>query len=136
MLMTTITGGCFCKAIQYRIKTGISMAVNCHCNVCRKAGGGAFSSHAVVRERRFEIVSGEENLSSFHLGESVTKHFCRHCGTPVFNSNKRYPGHRMVALGSLDDPTVVTPTANIHCDSQLSWVTLDEQLQNFPQDYS
>lgn len=78
----------------------------------------------------------KKTFHPFILEESVTKHFCRHCGTPLFNSNKRYPGHRMVAVGSLDDPTVVTPTANIHCDSQLSWVTLDEQLQKFPQDYS
>ncbi len=134
--MTMITGACFCKAIQYRIKTGISMAVNCHCTQCRRAGGAAFSSHVVVRERRFEIISGEESLSLFHLGESVTKHFCSHCGTPIFNRNKRYPGQCMVSLGSLDDPTMVTPSANIHCDSQLEWVFLDEQVQNFPQDYS
>jgi hypothetical protein len=42
----------------------------------------------------------------------------------------------MIAVGTLDDPTAVTPTANIHCDSQLDWVNLDEQMQNFPQDYS
>jgi hypothetical protein len=90
----------------------------------------------VVREKRFEIVSQDESLSSFHLGESVTKHFCRHCGTPIFNRNKRYPGHLMVALGSLAEPQAVTPTANIHCESQLDWVSLDTQIQNFPQDYS
>lgn len=134
--MTMITGSCFCKAVQYGIRSEVSMAVNCHCNDCKKAGGGAFSSLVVVRKNRFEIVSGEEHLSHFQLGERVTKHFCKYCGTPIFNRNKRYPSHCMVAIGSLDDPKLVTPTANIHCDSQLDWVTLDERMQNFPQDYS
>jgi hypothetical protein len=42
----------------------------------------------------------------------------------------------MIAIGTLNDPSVVTPTANTHCDGQLAWVTLNERIQNFPQDNS
>lgn len=131
-----ITGSCFCKAVQYRITSAIPLAVNCHCNSCKKAGGGVFSSLAVVREKRLQIISGEESLASFQLGEQVIKHFCRHCGAAIFNRNRRYPGRCMVAIGSLDDPTVATPAVNIHCKEQLPWVKLDEKMQNFAQDYS
>ena len=134
--MTILAGSCFCIAIQYRITSAIPLAVNCHCNSCKKAGGGVFSSLAVIREKRLEIISGEDSLADFRLGNDVVKHFCRHCGTAIFNRNNLYPGRCMVAIGSLDNPASVTPTANIHCESKLDWVKLDEGMQNFAQDYS
>lgn len=133
---TEISGSCFCKAVQYRITAPIPLVVNCHCNHCKKASGAAFSSLAVIREKRLEIIAGREVLASYQLAETLTKHFCRCCGTPIFNRNSHYPGRCMVALGSLDDPTLVTPAANIHCENRLSWVLLDEKLQNFARDYS
>lgn len=132
----SITGSCSCKAVQYRIKSAIAMTVNCHCTRCRKAGGGAFSSLAVVREKHLEFTSGEDHLTTYNLGENVTKHFCRRCGTPIFNRNSHYPGRCMVALGSLDNPKAVVPSVNVHCENRLSWVILDDKMQNFKQEYS
>lgn len=135
-MTSAITGSCFCKTIQYQISATIPMAVNCHCNNCKKISGGAFSSLAVVKENRLEITSGKESLTAFQLSENLEKQFCSHCGTPIFNRNNHYPGRCMVALGSLDDPAVVTPSVNVHCENQLSWVVLDDKLQNFAQGYS
>lgn len=134
--MTAIPGSCFCKEVQYRITSSIRMAVNCHCNSCKKAGGGAFASFAVVREKRLEITSGKQHLATYQLGESVTKHFCSRCGTPIFNRNDHFPGYCMVTLGSLDTPAAVVPSVNIHCESRLAWVTLDDKMQDFAQGYS
>lgn len=135
-MTSAITGSCFCQAVQYRITSAIPLAVNCHCNQCKKAGGGAFSSLAVIRERHLEIVAGEDCLTTYRLGENVAKHFCRHCGTPIFNRNRLYPGRCMVALGSLDNPAAVVPTANIHCASKLAWVLTAAGMQNFEEGYA
>ncbi len=135
-MTTAITGSCFCKTVEYQITSAIPMAVNCHCNNCKKITGGAFSSLAVVKERHLQITSGKESLATYQLSDNLSKHFCSHCGTPIFNRNSRYPGRCMVALGSLDDPAAVTPSVNVHCENQLGWVIIDEKLQNFDQDYS
>lgn len=135
-MTTAITGSCFCKTVQYRIKSAIAMAVNCHCNNCKKISGGAFASLAVVREKHLEITSGEESLATYQLSENLKKHFCSRCGSPIFNRNSRYPGRCMLALGSLDNPAIVTPSVNVHCENRLAWVSLDETLQNFEQEYS
>jgi len=135
-MTTAITGSCFCKTVQYRLKSAISMAVNCHCNNCKKISGGAFASLAVVREKHLEITSGEESLATYQLSENLKKHFCSRCGTPIFNRNSRYPGRCMMTLGSLDNPAIVTPSVNVHCENRLAWVSLDETLQNFDQEYS
>ncbi len=134
-MTTAITGSCFCKAVQYRITSAIPLAVNCHCNNCKKINGGAFSSLAVVKEKRLEITSGMASLATYQLNENLVKHFCGRCGSPIYNSNSRYPGRCMVALGSLDNPTVVTPSVNVHCENRLAWVILDDKLQNFAQEY-
>ena len=135
-MTTAITGSCFCKAVRYQIKSAIPMAVNCHCNNCKKISGGAFASLAVVKEKHLEITSGKESLATYQLSENLKKHFCSRCGTPIFNRNSRYPGRCMMALGSLDNPAVVTPSVNVHCENRLAWVCLDETLQNFEQEYS
>jgi hypothetical protein len=135
-MTTAITGSCCCEAVQYRITSDITMAVNCHCNRCKKAGGGAFSSIAVVREKHLEFTSGEERLTTYQLGDNVAKHFCSLCGTSIFNRNRRYPGRCMVALGSLDNPAAIVPSVNVHCENQLRWVILDGKMENFEQDYS
>jgi hypothetical protein len=134
-MTTAITGSCFCKAVQYRITSAIPLAVNCHCNNCKKINGGAFSSLAVVKEKRLEITSGMASLATYQLNENLVKHFCGRCGSPIYNRNSRYPGRCMVALGSLDNPTVVTPSVNVHCENRLAWVILDDKLQNFEQEY-
>lgn len=108
------TGSCFCEKVQYRITSSILTAVNCHRNSCQKAGGSVFTSLAVVKKKHFEITSGEPYPGTYKLGDRVTKHFCRCCGTPIFNSNERYPGRCMVTFGSLDEPKLVVPTVNIH----------------------
>lgn len=131
-----ISGSCFCKAVQYRITSPIPLAVNCHCNSCKKAGGGVFSSLAVIREKHLEITCGKEFLATYQLGENLEKHFCSRCGTPIYNRNSRYPGRCMVALGSFDNPSVIIPSANIHCENRLTWVLLNDKMQNFEQGYN
>ncbi len=135
-MTTAITGSCFCKVVQYRITSAIPMAVNCHCSHCKKISGGAFASLAVVREKHLQITAGKDCLATYSLSENIEKHFCRHCGSPIFNRNSRFPGRCMVALGSLDDPEGVVPSINVHCENKLSWVLLNDKMQNFAQDYS
>lgn len=135
-MSTMITGSCFCKAIRYRITSAIPLAVNCHCNNCKKMVGGAFASLAVVKERRLEITSGKEALATCQLSENLLKHFCSRCGSPIFNRNSHYPGRCMIALGSLDNPAIVVPSVNVHCENRLAWVNLDDTMQNFAKAYS
>jgi hypothetical protein len=36
----TITGGCQCGAVRYRIEGDLGRASICHCRMCQKAFGG------------------------------------------------------------------------------------------------
>ncbi len=116
------SGGCHCGKVAFSIDGRVLNVVNCHCSICRRANGGAFSSYLVVKDEAFEIVRGAELLTRYAMSEQGEKNFCRICGSPVFNRNKRYPGVTIVHLGCLDSAEKLSPTVNIFCESMLPWV--------------
>ena len=126
-----ITGSCLCRSVKYVITNPIKAVANCHCNTCKKITGGVFETIAVIGEKDLEITAGEETLTTYQVSEHALKHFCRTCGTPIFNLHKKYPGNCMVHVGSLDRPSLVEPAINIFCESMLPWVKGIADLQSF-----
>lgn len=124
--MADHTGSCGCGEIQYTVSMPIKRVSNCHCNMCRKMNGSAFSSYAIVCDSKLEV-RGEPAI--YPVTENVEKYFCGTCGTPLFNSNKLYPGARMVYLGSLQDHQRLEPSFNVYCESQVPWVL---HLNDYP----
>lgn len=120
------SGGCHCGEVVFKIDGPVLNVVNCHCSICRKANGGAFSSYVVVPDEAFEIVEGREMLTRYGMSEKGEKNFCRLCGAPIFNRNKLYAGVTVVPLGGFDDPALFSPTVDIFCTDRLPWVTPGE----------
>lgn len=127
----SFTGSCLCKEIQYRTTSGFEMTGNCHCTICRKITGGPFESFAVIDEKVFELTQGQENLTSYPISEKAKKLFCTICGTPIFNRHVALPGKLIVHIGSLDDPSSLTPVFNIHCKNMLPWVSSIGEIRSF-----
>lgn len=128
-----ISGSCFCSAVQFKVNSAPRAVVNCHCNFCRKHSGAAFSTYAAVPEAALEIISGTDSISSFQVEEDAHKHFCKQCGSPIFNKNARYPGLCMIYLGGISGSSSIAPTANIYCESQLDWVPSITDIRSFDQ---
>lgn len=125
-------GGCLCGEIRYKLKSEIRSVVNCHCNFCRAHSGGAFATYAVLTHSDLELIEGESKLSAFEAEEG-RKHFCRTCGTPIFNLNTRYPGLCMVYLGTLAENRDLLPVVNIWCEDMLAWIESIKSMPSFPQ---
>ena len=83
--------------------------------------GSAFSSYAVIPHKALAL-SGEENVSEYRVTEGARKHFCKKCGTPLFNVNVKYPGVCMLYLGVLEENAGHSPSVNVFCESMLGWV--------------
>ena len=127
------SGSCFCNAVQFKVSGAPKAVVNCHCNFCRKHSGAAFSTYVAVPETELEIIAGADFISSFLVKEDSHKHFCKQCGTPIFNKNARYPGLSMIYLGGISGLPGIAPTANIYCESQLEWVPSIAEIRSFAQ---
>ncbi len=126
-----LTGSCQCGQVRYQVAAEKLVAANCHCNICKKLTGSAFSSIVLVDERAFTLLAGEELLTHYTVSERASKHFCSRCGSPVFNRHTGFPGKRLIALGTLDDPAAVTPGVNVFCESMLAWTAAVGSLPSF-----
>lgn len=126
-----ITGSCFCNSVKYIVHGPIKAVANCHCGLCKKTTGAVFATIAIIGESDFELLEGKDTLITYQISEKATKHFCRTCGTPIFNLHKKYPGNYMTAVGSFDDPSLATPAINIFCESMMPWVKEIADLKCF-----
>lgn len=131
--MSDFSGSCSCGAIRYRVEGEIKSVVNCHCNMCRKMNGSAFSTYVAVVDDDFELLSGQP--ASHQVSENATKRFCGDCGTPIYNSNPKYAGLKILHLGSIDDSLDIEPRANIYCESQLGWPDRLSEISKLPQGF-
>lgn len=65
-------------------------------------------------------------------GSTVTRLFCADCGSPLFGRNSGMPGFMTVSLGTLDDPSGLSPQVAIFARSRRTWDVMDPALATFP----
>jgi hypothetical protein len=129
--MSRFTARCSCGAIRCAIDAPLDMVVNCHCTDCRRMNGSAFSSMVVAPANAVEVTEGASGLATYALTEAATKHFCTRCGTPLFNTNSRFPAMKMIYLGVIDGHERLAPSFNAYCRSKLGWVDRIPELTSF-----
>jgi hypothetical protein len=122
---------CSCGAIRCAVAHPLETVVNCHCTDCRKMSGCAFSSMVISPASATQLTGGEELLGAYALSDAATKYFCTRCGTPLFNTNSRHPGLRMLYLGAVDQHEQLTPSFNAFCRSKLGWVDRIPELTSY-----
>jgi hypothetical protein len=45
---STYKGSCHCRAVEWTAKLGTAEHILCHCDTCKKLGGGAFSLNQII----------------------------------------------------------------------------------------
>ena len=98
--MTTHKGGCHCGAVAFEIEAPANIdAKDCNCSICSKSG----FLHLFVSRNNFNLLSGEDDLSTYTFGTGVAKHyFCRHCGVKSFYIPRSHPDGYSVNARCLD----------------------------------
>lgn len=64
-------------------------------------------------------------------GKPIERRFCPECGSSVMDEAEMMAGVVMIAIGTLDDPSWVRPTAQIYCASAQPWVQLGRKMKTF-----
>jgi len=132
-------GGCACGAIRYTLDDA-PYAVNCcHCTDCRREGGSAFAVNAAI-EASLLHATGPEPLTD-HLpsasGAGQVVRRCPQCHTVLWSHYGALgPRAAFVRAGTLDDPALCPPTAQIWTAGKLPWVVLDPAIPAFAQFYA
>ena len=125
-------GGCHCGNIRYIIESEYFIADYCHCDICRKISGAPVSAFLIVPRKDFTYTQGlpRQYASSAY----AVRDFCGDCGsTLVFWRNEVNDGcndtrFTEIAIGSLDCPEIIAPSAHFWTSRQLPWFNTDDNL--------
>ena len=60
-------GRCICGQVKYSVSGLVLQVVACHCTLCRRMSGSAYSSYVVVKEQDFSVDHGKEGLTSYEV---------------------------------------------------------------------
>lgn len=129
MTTTERTGGCLCGQVRYRLIGEPVVSRICWCRDCQHIAGNG-TANAIFPTDAIEI-TGEVAAftSTADSGNQVSRRFCARCGAHLFADNTGRPGLTVVRAGTLDDPSSVTPSANIWASSAPAWACLDSAME-------
>ena len=100
---TNIFGGCHCGAVRFRVKVRKYEAIDCNCSICQKKG----ILHLIVPPEDFELLKGEDNLSTYTFNTGIAKHhFCKTCGIHPFYRPRSHPNDYDVNVRCLDGAAI------------------------------
>lgn len=131
MSTLTLRGGCLCGAVRYEIEGPIEASEHCHCGMCRKAHGAAFSTNAVVESARLKVLDATGSLTTYESSPNRRKCFCGRCGSQLFIRRSNRPEITVVTLGTLDDDPVGRPSRHVFTQSKAPWFDIDGVLPRF-----
>ena len=97
--LENVEGSCLCGAVTLKAAEVAPHFTACHCEICRKWGGGPYLAVSCTSEVRFD---GEEHVGVFDSSQWAERGFCTKCGTHLFyrlKHNQRYG----IPLGLIDE---------------------------------
>jgi hypothetical protein len=97
-LSTVAQGSCLCGAVKVSTTHINHHIAACHCNMCRKWGGGALLGVESNGEVHF---SGEENIGIYQSSQWAERGFCKNCGSHLFYRLKEN-NHYYIPVGIFD----------------------------------
>jgi aspartate-semialdehyde dehydrogenase len=125
----TVTGQCRCGACRLEIKADTLPPVYaCHCHICQRASGSAFSVQALVREADLAVTGPIVVHEITTEDRTSIQRFCGTCHSRVYNTNTRRPQIAVVRAGLLDRSEELYCRAHIFTQYKQKWVTLPKDV--------
>lgn len=121
----SLSGGCQCGAVRFRVDGEPGRASICWCRMCQKAYGGPFGSLVTVRTSDLTWTRGER--SRFQSSEAIKRGFCAACGTPL--TYEYNDAHIDLSTFAFDDTSAVEPVVQLAIDGRPAWM---EHLADMP----
>jgi hypothetical protein len=118
-------GSCLCGDVAWEIATAPAWMTHCHCSLCRKAHGTAFSTFAGVPASAFRWARGESGVRSFASSDVLSRTFCGRCGSKLPVS-WRDVVH--VPVGTLDGDLAARPRRHLFTGSKAPWHEIHDAL--------
>ncbi len=133
-MKTIYLGSCLCGEIKYQVSDISPQMGHCHCQMCRKFHGAAFSTFGEVAVANFKWLQGESLIKSYHADNGTVRKFCGECGSSLIFVPSNDQGKVIeFSLGTLDSDIEQTPDAHIFIANKANWFEPSDQLPQFAQ---
>lgn len=123
-----LQGSCLCGGVRYEINGELGAVTNCHCSLCRKMSGSAFSSGSTIAAAAFHFVAGQDLLKEWESSPGYHRVFCGRCGSPILKKKDKDPEHLRFRPGTLDSDPGVKISKHTHVRSKAPWVEIKDGL--------
>lgn len=124
-----IKGGCLCNRVQYEIIGPLFDADNCHCSMCRRQHGAAFSTYAEFHPGNFKWISGKDSVKIYETSTGAGWCFCSVCGSSLGGTEKGRI--TTVTLGTVKGDPGIKPESHIFVGSKAQWYEINDDLPQF-----
>jgi hypothetical protein len=119
-------GSCLCGAVSLS-KTDMSNKISaCHCNMCRKWGGGALLVVECGSDVSFE---GEENIGFYQSSEWAERGFCNKCGSHLFYKFKQNNQY-YIPVGLFDNSEGLVFEHQVFIDEKPEYYSFANETKN------
>ena len=76
----SLTGRCFCGAIEIEVEGSPEAMGYCHCSSCRSWSGGPVNAFSLWKPEAVTVKKGGENLATYQKTELSQRQYCAKCG--------------------------------------------------------
>jgi len=121
-------GQCLCGQIKYEADAVDQKMGHCHCSMCQKFHGAAFSTYASTAKQNFRWLSGESELRVYLAENGTKRKFCGSCGSSLIFESADDNGLTEFALATLDASPSLNPDAHIYLSTKVDWLTINDDL--------
>ena len=129
-----IEGGCRCGEVRYTLAVeALPPAYACHCHVCQRWSGSAFSLNVLLGEDQLEVQGPVETLEIRTEDRVSSQRVCAKCHARIYNTNTRRPGVAVLRAGTLDRSEELECGAHIFTAYRQRWFELPEGVPTWPE---
>jgi hypothetical protein len=114
--------------VKYEIDSDIKKITHCHCSLCRKMSGSAFSTGATIPAASLRLVAGKELIRAWESSPGYFREFCGRCGSPILKRKAKDPENLRLRVGTLDSDPGISPSQHLHVGSKAPWMEIDDNL--------
>lgn len=130
----TMTGGCQCGRVRYRVEADPAEAYLCHCRMCQKATGGVAAAFVGVERADVDW----HGVPDWYESSPIARRpFCSRCGTPLGFAFREGSDRMDLTIGSFDDPAPFRPKHHFGVESlHEAWIDTSALPRHRADDYA
>jgi hypothetical protein len=125
-----LKGSCHCRAVRFSLESETPYPYMwCYCSICRKTAGSGGYAINLGADNATLHVEGRQHLSVYRarLADGRTssghRHFCKHCGSPLWLWDPTWPELVHPHASAIDTPLPAVPErVHMMLGSKANWV--------------